>query len=456
MKGIRIGAGAGFSGDRIEPAVELVNSGALDYLVFESLSERTLPLAQQRKRADPSKGYDPFLEARMRAVLGGCARRKIKIVTNMGAANPQAAGEVVIRICRELNLPGVSVAIITGDDILEQVKQGEVQLEDSELCLDEVKGRLISANVYLGADPIVDALEAGADVVITGRVTDPSLFVGPIRYELGWPADHPDRMGLAVILGHLLECGAQITGGYFADPSYKDVEGLERLGYPILEVYEDGRSYVTKVPGTGGIVTVATCKEQLLYEIGDPANYISADGVASILEVTLKQVGPDRVQVLGAHGKPRPPRLRVIVGSLDGYFGEGEISYGGLGAYDRARLAAEAVKKRLELVRADLRELRVDFIGANSLYGKASPQLEHDPPEVRLRVCGLASDPRSAEMVGNEVENLLVNGPAAGGGVRERVREVIGLHSAFIRREAVQPRMEIRQWERSYETSTVT
>ncbi len=445
MKKIRIGGGAGFSGDRIEPALELVEAGRINYLVFECLAERTIALAQQRKLADPEQGYDPLLQKRMEAVLRPSVQRGVKIITNMGAANPQAAGDLVVRIGQDLGLKDLSVAVITGDDIGEQLRRRQVQLHSLDLDLDKFQKNLVSANVYLGAEPIVEALERGADVVITGRVADPSLFVAPIRHEFGWRADDWERIGHAVMLGHLMECGPHISGGYFADPGYKEVQNLDRLGYPILEAYEDGRAYITKAPGSGGLVSVRTCKEQLLYEVQDPANLISPDAVADFTKVRFEQVGPDLVQVFGAKGKPRPERLRVILCVRDGYIGEGEISYGGPGAYERACLAAHCVRKRLDLVGTELSELRVDYIGVNHLYQAAAPPLASPPLEVRLRVSGRAAWRNHAETVGYEVESLLLNGPAGGGGVRKYVQEVTPMHTAFIDRDAARCHVELRR-----------
>ena len=443
MKKIRIGGGAGFSGDRIPPAVELVESGDIDYIVFECLAERTIMLAQQRRRLDPSKGYDPLFERRMRAILESCAKKKIKIITNMGAANPRAAGELAVHLMQEMEIDNLVVAVVTGDDILDEVKRGDLQLHELELSSQEIKEKLVSANIYLGSCPILEALRQGADVVITGRIADPSLFVAPLLYEFGWANDDWNRVGRAVMLGHLMECGCQISGGYYADPGYKDVEKLARLGYPILEVYEDERAYITKVPGSGGQVSVGTCKEQLLYEVRDPSSLITPDAVSDLTDVRFTQVGPDRVQVFGGKGRSHPVRLRVLLCVHEGYIGEGEISYGGLGAYERAQLAATCVHEWLESECVELSELRVDFIGVNHLYQGDSLSLHSPPSEIRLRISGRAGTRSHAERVGEEVESLFLNGPAAGGGARKYVREVTPMYTAFVDRKAVRTKIEM-------------
>ena len=442
MKTIRIGGGAGFSGDRIEPPLELVEQGNINYLVYECLAERTIALAQQRKLADPTQGYDTLLERRIRAVLQQSVRRGVKIITNMGAANPTAAAEKVVRIGKELGLDKLSVAVVSGDDVLAEVQRGELALHNLDADLNAIQDKLVSANIYLGAEPILEALKLGADVIITGRVSDPSLFIAPMRHEFGWSEDDVERLGRAVMLGHLMECGPHISGGYFADPPYKDVPNLERLGYPILEVSEDGAAYITKVEGSGGLVSVRTCKEQLLYEIGDPASVICPDGVADFTNVSFRQVGDNRVEVLGGKGKLRPERLRVLLCSRDGYIGEGEISYGGPGAFERAKLAARCVRRRVELTGLELSELRVDYIGVNHLYQESSPA-QAPPNEVRLRISGRAATRETAEMLGYEVESLLLNGPAGGGGIRKYIQEVTPMRNAFIDRADVHPRVDV-------------
>ena len=349
MKTIKLGAGAGYAGDRIEPAVELAEKGDIQYLVFECLAERTIALAQQAKMKDPASGYDPLLAARMKAVLGTCKAKGIKVITNMGAANPLAAAEKTREIARALGLSGLKIAAVTGDDVLEAVKAGDYRIEETGGRVNDLGNRIVSANAYLGAEPIVEALASGADVVITGRIGDPALFLGPLVHEFGWAMDDWDALGRGTAVGHLLECAGQVTGGYFADPGYKDVEGLARLGFPIGEVSEDGSVVVTKVPGSGGQVTLATCKEQLLYEVHDPARYYQPDVVADFSEITMSEAGPDRVRVEGARGAPKTGSLKVSVGYIDSYVGEGQISYAGPGALARGRLALEIVRERLAL-----------------------------------------------------------------------------------------------------------
>jgi hypothetical protein len=441
MKQLRIGAGAGYAGDRIEPAVELAEKGDLDYLVFECLAERTIALAQQAKLKDPTAGFDPLLADRFRAVLPLCRARGIRIVTNMGAANPAAAAERTRAVVRDLGFSGLKIAAVTGDDVLPQLLSRDDHIEETGALVRGLGDRLVSANAYVGAQPIAEALGNGADIVITGRAADPSLFVGPLLHAFGWALDDWHRLGQATLIGHLLECAGQVTGGYFADPGYKTVHGLARLGFPLAEVSTDGSVIITKVAGSGGQVTPATCKEQILYEIHDPARYITPDVVADFSTVCVEEIGPDRVRVRGASGGPRPDTLKVSLGVTEGFVGEGQISYAGPGARARGDLALNIVRERLALIGVRCSELRFDLIGVNAMHGdRLSGDGGRDEPyEVRVRVAGRTDSLTEAVRIGNEVESLYTNGPAGGGGVTKSTREVTGILSTYIPRDLVQP-----------------
>ena len=441
MKKIHLGAGAGYSGDRIEPAVELAEKGDIQYLVFECLAERTIALAQAAKLKDPALGYDPLLEARMKAVLGPCRARGIRIITNMGAANPIAAADAIIAIARTQKTP-IRVAVVTGDDVLAKIGPSERTLETDAPIANY--GELVSANAYLGAAALLPALQSGADIVITGRVADPSLFLAPIVHEYGWQLDDFDRLARGTSIGHLLECAGQLCGGYFAEPGPKDVPDMAHLGFPYADVEADGSATLGKVERTGGCITLATAKEQLLYEVTDPFGYVTPDVVADFSTVTMREAGPDRIEVRGATGKMRPAKLKVSVGYLAGYVGEGEISYGGANALGRARLAGDIIRQRLE---KEFPDLRIDLIGSTSLHGKSFDPTEQ-PYEVRLRVAARAPTPESASLIGEEVEALYTNGPAGGGGTRKYVHEQIGIVSTLIERERVPTKVTLREWSR--------
>jgi hypothetical protein len=364
-------------------------------------------------------------------------------VTNSGAANPVAGAEAVREIARELGLHGLRVAAVVGDDVHDAVKGSDLRVAETGGTLADLGPRTISANVYLGAEPIVEALAGGADVVVTGRVADPSLFLAPLVHAFGWRLDDWGRLAGGSLAGHLLECGGQITGGYFADPGYKDVAGLARLGFPIGEVAEDGSSVITKVPGSGGCVDARTCKEQLLYEIADPAGYVTPDVVVDLTGVTVEEVGPDRVRVRGAVGRPRPELLKVAIGYHDSFVGEGQISYAGPGAVARARLALAIVEERLRLTNVACTETRFELVGLDALHGASlAARSGCEPYEVRARVVARTETMAEAVRVGNEVEALYTNGPAGGGGATRLAREVVAVASTFLPRDVVRTRVE--------------
>lgn len=444
---IRLGAGAGFAGDRIDPAVEIARDGELDYLVFECLGERTVALGHARRLSDPTGGYDPLLAERMRAVLSHCAGRT-RIITNSGAANPTEAGAVVRRVAAELGLPELRVAVVGGDDVLDAVRRVDPPTWEDGRRLTGIDEPAISANAYLGCAPIVEALAAGADVVITGRCSDPALYLGPLVHEFGWAADDWVRLGRGTLVGHLLECAGQLTGGYFADPVTKPVPGLAYLGFPFADVDSDGSVVFGKVAGSGGRLDVRTCAEQLLYEVDDPSNYLTPDVVADFSAVRFTELGPDRVQAEGATGRPRPETLKVTVGFRSGWQGEGQLSYAGPRALARAELAAEVVRQRLRELHGFAEEdLFVELIGAGAALrygpGAAAYPREDEPIEVRLRVVGRAATAERAGLVGREVEGLYTNGPAGGGGARQHQHEVIAIRSVSLPRNEIHESVRI-------------
>ncbi len=437
---LRIGSGAGYAGDRIVPALELAEKGQLDYLVFECLAERTIALAQLERSKNPELGFDPLLTKRMQAVLGPCMQQGVRIITNMGAANPLQAGHEVLRVARELGLPQVKVAVVLGDDVLAVLtaRGMALPLMESTQTIASLEADLISANVYLGADALLPALQTDAHVIITGRVADPALFLAPLIHTFGWASDDWTRLGKGVLVGHLLECAGQITGGYFADPGFRDVPDLAHLGFPLAEVAASGDAVITKVAGSGGCVTRATCTEQLLYEIENPARYLQPDVVADFSQVCLTQIGPNRVQVSGGAGQPRPDTLKVTVGHREGFIADGQISYAGPGAAARGQLALDVLRIRLNEAGFGDCESRYELIGVNTILGdRIMPGSE--PSEVRLRVAMRVPTAEQAQDVVNEVEALYLNGPASGGGATKTVREVVAAASVLIPREWVIP-----------------
>lgn len=444
-----IGAGAGFAGDRSDAAVPVVEALAAQsgprFLMYETLAERTLALCQLERRQNPERGYSPALERMLPCVLVRCLETGIRIVGNFGAANPLAAARRIAAMVRELGLRPPRIAVIEGDDLTGR-------LSDSELAARETGGRLlaqerpvISANLYLGAQPIAEAFNRGADIVVTGRVADSALALGPLLHAFGWRADDWDRLAAGTLVGHLLECGSQVTGGYFADPGFKDVPDLADVGYPIAEIDANGATVITKPPGTGGLVNRLTVIEQLLYEIHDPSAYLAPDVVLDLTDVEVAEAGKDRVRVTGARGKPAPETLKATVCVDGGFLGEAEISYAGPNATARAQLAADIVCKRLAVRAPDL-AVRIDAIGAVSVLGAGDmpPDLRHAQAfDVRLRFAAQSRDSADVEMLLDEVEALYCAGPAGGAGVRRRITPRLASASCLIERRCAEPRVTL-------------
>ena len=433
-----IGCAAGFSGDRVDAAGPVVDTliarGGPAFLIFETLAERTLALAQLRRRADPDAGFEPLLDDLLRPVLARCLQHGIRIVSNFGAANPLAAARHIRSMALKLDLPVPRIAVVGGDD-LSGAPHRQLLREQLGAAIDNIQ--MVSANAYIGAEAIAAALDAGAQIVVAGRVADPSLTVGPAMSHFGWASDDWDRLAGATMAGHLLECGAQVCGGYFADPGYKEVPELHAVGYPIAEISSDGCCVIGKAAHTGGVVNLASVKEQLLYEVHDPAAYLTPDVVADIRAARIEQLAPDRVALTGVRGHARPSSLKVNVCHEGGWLAEGEISYAGPRAEARARLAADVLRKRLP----DL-SLRVDVIGALSIMGDDAGGLlaataAGDARDVRLRVAATHTDRTQAERLQREVTALYCCGPAGGGGVRTALTPRLNTLSCLVPRDAV-------------------
>lgn len=462
---IRIGCGAGFSGDRIEPAIVLAERGELDYLVLECLAERTISLANKRKMADPTKGYDPLLERRIETLLPHLVNNNIRLITNMGAANPIEGAKKIIEIAQKQGLK-VKVAAVSGDEL--RIRNEELGIKNNDnlvksdlevfgnesSILDIIENQLnvepflipnskllISMNAYLGIEGILEALQADAQIIITGRVADPSLFLAPMVHEFGWETDNYDLMGKGTVIGHLMECAGHITGGYFADPIKKPVEDMENLGHPFADVFADGSAIISKVEGTGGIINLQTAKEQLIYEVINPNEYYTPDVIADFTTVKLEEIAQNQVQVAGGSGKEKPSTYKVSVGYKAFWQGEGEISYAGPAAYERAKLAGATIEKRLTS-NSIFEDIQIDYIGINSIFQNDS---KYSPfgvgGEVRLRVAAKAQTQADAALIGEEVEALYTNGPAGGGGVRKYINEVIGIVSVLIDRKKILPQI---------------
>lgn len=437
-----IGNGAGFSGDRLDAALPVVRTliarGEPAAMTFETLAERTLALGVLARQARDDAGFEPMLIPLLRPVLGLCLDHRIPIIGNFGAANPRGAAAAIAALAAELGLAAPRIAVVEGDDV-----RGVI--DDPDIVWPEGRptAPVIAANAYLGAGAIAEALAMGAEVVVTGRVADPALALGPLLHAFGWRDD--DRLAAGTLAGHLLECGAQVTGGYFADPGVKDVPGMDRIGFPIAEVAEDGTIVVTKADGTGGLVDRRTVTEQLLYEIHDPAAYLTPDVTLDVTGVTVEEIGRDRVRVAGARGHAAPETLKATVSVEGGFLGEGEISYAGPNALARARLAADTLRARLAGGASTIRA-RIDLLGLQAVFDSddaARGGLGAPDGEFRVRLAAASADRSEAEAAAREVLHLYCCGPAGGGGVRVAVTPRVSTLSALVPRRLIAPRVSL-------------
>ena len=458
---VRIGCAAGFAGDRFDASESIIDYfekvDGPKYLMFEVLAERTLAITRTLQREDPDKGYSPFLQSYLEPIIKRCHAAGIKIVTNAGASNPAHAGKLVSELAAAQGMTDYRVAIVQGDDLFEQMNEGEI-IALEKMDNTKILPPLLSANVYLGAAGIVDALQESADIVITGRVSDPALALGPLIHEFGWTDNDWDLLAAGTLVGHLIECGCQITGATFVDPGRKDSDtlsapglsasGIARMGYPIAEVSQDGSAIITKPPGSGGLVNLQTVKEQMLYEIHDPGAYITPDVILDMTSVCLHQVGDDRVQVRGARGTMRPGKLKVTISFDGGWLGEAELSYAGSNSLARARFAIEVIEERIKL-KCFKPTVRLDIIGLASTLdddsGTLRKSLTGNPDgDYRIRAAVRAPAKSEAEWVVSEVLALWAAGPAGAAGFRESIKPQVFTGSVLVDRQAaVEPRVSI-------------
>ncbi len=449
-KTVYIANGAGFSGDRFDAAVPLVahlsDCNGPRYLMFEVLAERTIATAQIAKSKDPDAGYSPYLEHYLRPILADAEKHKIKIISNMGAANPHSAARHIHRLTQEMGLKPFSIAVLTGDDVFSYLDE-ETLTHAPTMEGTSLSGRsLAAANVYLGGDAVAQALATGADIVLVGRTTDSALVLGPLLHEFGWSKDDYDRLASGTICGHLLECGAQITGAYFADPGFKDVPDLAHVGFPLAEVKADGHFIITKAEDTGGCVTKATVTEQLLYEMHDPHAYLVPDVTADVSEMRLEETAENRIKVTGIKGHPPPDQLKVTVCVDGGFMAEAEMSYAGMNAFARARLAGDVVISRMR-DKGYNGDIRMDILGAYSVMDGGRPDFAADKKllfdgDYRVRLALISADRNTAQLLCDELQHLYCSGPAAGGGYRANVTEQMASASILLDRELIIPHIK--------------
>lgn len=448
---IRIASGQGFWGDLIEAPYYQVTKGEIDYLVMDYLAEVTMSILQKQKNKNPELGYAKDIPELMKRILPVCKEKKIKVITNGGGVNPIACGKAIVKVAESLGISGLKIGIILGDDIRNQIDEliehgSDLKNMETEVSIISVKEKLLSANVYFGAFPIVEALQKGADIIITGRTTDTGLTLAPMIYEFGWKQNDYDLLSAGTIAGHILECGAQSTGGNFLS-DWESVPNFAEIGFPICEAFPTGEFVITKHEALGGKVTVDTVSEQLLYEIGDPSEYITPDCVADFTSIHVEQIGENRVKVFGIKGKPETAYYKVSCSYADGFSASGSLTYSWPQALTKAKAADKILRKRLELLNLTFDEIRSEFVGYNSCHGPLATELDEDLiNEIQLRVSVRSHDFASVERFGKEIAPLILTGPPsvtgfAGG--RPKPNEVVAYWPALLDKKLVEPKVEI-------------
>ena len=446
---LRIASGQGFWGDWLEAPVRQVEGGPIDYLVLDYLAEVTMSILQKIKTRDASQGYARDFVKLSTRLFPQLLDKDIKIVSNAGGVNPRACAEAVIDAASAAGIKGAKVAVVVGDDIFERLDEMTgrgVSFDDMESGepISTVRDRILSANVYLGAFPLVEALETGAHVVIAGRSTDTALTLAPMVREFGWGTEDWDRLAAGTIAGHVLECGAQATGGN-CQLDWQSIPDFANIGFPIVEASPDGSFVVTKHPGTGGRVSVGTLKEQLLYELGDPANYITPDCVADFTSIQLEDAGPDRVRVSGIRGGSRPPTLKTSITYSAGWKSIGTLVYSWPDAVAKAREADRIVRQRLADLGLAFDEIHTELLGVNACHAGAAAA-NPDPPEVQLRIGARGRDRNAVDRFTRELIPLILTGPPTGTGFgegRPPVREVVAYWSSLLPRDEIETSVEV-------------
>ncbi len=448
---VRIASGQGFWGDSLEAPVRQVEGGPIDYLMMDYLAEVTMSIMQKQRARDPSMGYARDFVPLMHRMLGAAIKGNTRVISNAGGVNPRACAEAVLREAQTLRLPrAVRIGVVSGDDILERLDElldsgNPLTNLDTGEPLAAVRDHVQSANAYLGAAPVVSALREQADIVITGRVTDTGLTLGPMMHEFRWASDDWDRIAAGTVAGHIIECGAQCTGGNCL-VDWDTLPNMADPGYPIVEARPDGSFAVTKHPGTGGRVTVASVTEQLVYEMGDPRNYITPDGVADFTTIRLAQDGDDRVLVSGVRGKPATESYKVSISYHYGYKAIGTLVYAWPDAYAKAQMADRLLRERLERLGLTFEEILTEFVGVNATHGHLAGEPDPNIAEVQLRVGVRARERGPVDRFSREIAPFILNGPPsvtgfAGG--RPKVEEIVAYWPALIAKREIRPAVEI-------------
>lgn len=447
-KKVRIGAGMGFYGDSVLPALDIARKGNVQYICFDDLAELTMAILEKDRKKDPTKGFTKDITQTMNLLLPECYPKGIKLITNAGGINPDGAVNEVKRVAKSLGFDDIKIGLVKGDNIYDRLDKFNPYFltKDGEESWEQYEERLLFASVYLGAQPIVEALKQGADVVITGRTTDSAQFAAPLIYEFNWSYDDWDRVASAVLLGHLMECSGQVTGGNYTG-AWQEIEDLDNIGYPIAEVSEDGSFILTKTEGTGGKVSVETVKEQFLYEIHDPHNYITPDVIVDFTSVVFEDVGPDQVRVSNVKGKPAPPTLKVLIGYENGWAGDGMLGYSWPNALEKAQKAEEILRKQVDRLGIKTEEIHTSYIGYNSLHGPLAHEVDSDSlNEIYLYFAIRTKEKNDAAKFGKLLSPLAVNGPPFGGGglgKGGKPRQLLGIYSCLIDRNVIESEVTV-------------
>jgi len=447
---VRVAAGQGFWGDWLEAPRRQVEGGAVDYLMLDYLAEVTMSILQKQKERDPALGYARDFVGAVDSVLSAVTERGVRVIANAGGVNPTACAQAVLRLADQRGARGrLTLGVVTGDDLLSRLDElfaagHELRNMDSGEPLATVRERVLSANAYLGSAPIVEALGGGAQIVITGRSTDTALTMAPLRYEFGWRADDWNRLAAGIVAGHIIECGAQCSGGNCLY-DWEGIPDLANVGYPIVEAREDGAFDIMKHPGTGGRISVPSVTEQLVYEMGDPRSYITPDVVADFTTIRVAQAGSDRVRVTGIEGRPPTDKLKVSIAYRAGYKAVGTLVYSWPDALAKAQRADRVLRERMERARLTLEAIVTEYVGASACHGPLVPPRD-DHPEVQLRIGVRSEDEESVERFTREIAPLVLNGPPsvtgfAGG--RPKVEEIVAYWPALIDKTVVRPVVDI-------------
>lgn len=448
---IRIGSGQGYWGDLPQAPIWQVTKGPIDYLVMDYLAEVTMSILQKQRSRDPKLGYAKDLISVMDKILPVVVEKGIKVITNGGGVNPQACRDAIFEVASKKGIKGLKIGVVYGDDILgridELLSEGvDLKNMDTGESLLTVRERLQSANVYFGAVPICQALEQGAQIVLTGRTTDTGLTLAPMMYEFGWAENDFDRLAAGIVAGHILECGGQSSGGNFLK-DWRSVPDLANIGFPIAEAYSDGTVFITKHDGTGGLVSVDTVKEQLVYEIGDPKEYITPEVIVDFTTIQLEQAGDNRVRVFGVKGSSPTEFYKVSASYFDGYYAVGTLTYGWPEALEKAKAADEIMRQRLKDLGYQYEEFHTEFMGYNSCHGPLSP-LPDELNEVVLRVAVRSKDFEAVDAFGRQLIPLVLTGPptvTGFGGGRPKPQEVIAYWPSLIKKILVNPIVEVSE-----------